>query len=91
MALRTGAPVLVGWCHRRGSRHVFHFERCDIERSDDHDADVVRLTAKLNERLEFGIRQAPEQWVWLHDRWKKQPEQTGGTDATLDLNTAPPP
>ena len=34
------------------------------------EAEVLRVTAELNTRLEAAVRQAPGQWLWLHRRWK---------------------
>ncbi|MEE8408053.1 MAG: lipid A biosynthesis acyltransferase, partial [Myxococcota bacterium] len=88
MALRKDAAVIIGWSHRHGRKHVFHFERCDFQPRGDHNADVVRLTALLSQRLEAAIREVPEQWVWLHDRWKRQPDVGRAPTAELDLNTS---
>jgi KDO2-lipid IV(A) lauroyltransferase len=34
---------------------------------------VVAFTASFNEAIEKAIRRAPEQWFWLHERWKTRP------------------
>ena len=44
--------------------------RIDYARSGDTERDVLALTADLTARLESVIREAPEQWVWMHRRWK---------------------
>lgn len=90
LALRTSAPVIVGWSHRKGGAHILHFEELRFEPSGDKEADTVRLTALISERLEAAIREAPEQWVWLHDRWKRQPGTGGSPGQELDLNTTAP-
>jgi KDO2-lipid IV(A) lauroyltransferase len=41
--------------------------------SGDKQADVARLTQKLTLVIEGWIREAPEQWLWIHRRWKTQP------------------
>ena len=83
-ALRARAPVLLAWSHRVGNTHQIHFERCPYTLTHDHDADVQVLTAALSLRLETAIRAHPEQWVWLHERWKKQP--TSVDRASVALN-----
>ena len=39
----------------------------------DLDTDVARLTALLTAHIERQVREHPEQWVWMHRRWKHQP------------------
>jgi KDO2-lipid IV(A) lauroyltransferase len=82
LALRTGAAIIPGFALRVGPgfRYRTWFEpplevRHDAE---DKDAEVRRITAELNARLEAAIRQAPEQWLWLHRRWKTRPPARAG-------------
>ncbi len=42
----------------------------DVPRSGDVEADVVELTARYSAAIEAAVRRAPEQWVWMHQRWK---------------------
>lgn len=74
LALHNGTPVIVAWIHRRGARHELHFEPIEVSSTGDRDADVEVLTARLTACLERAIRQAPEQWVWMHERWKRSQE-----------------
>jgi KDO2-lipid IV(A) lauroyltransferase len=78
LALRTGSPVIFCWHHRRGKRHQITVERLTYERSGDHQRDVLALTAMLTARLESVIRAAPEQWVWMHRRWRTRRESIFG-------------
>ena len=78
VAEKTGAPVFLALMPRKddGTYRVvidgpFHFER----RSDDRQQDILAFTAMLNERLEARIREHPEQWFWLHRRWKTRPPE----------------
>jgi len=38
------------------------------------DADPVALTALMTADIEEQIRRVPEQWVWMHRRWRERPE-----------------
>ena len=41
-----------------------------MERFDHTGASVATLTSKINEVIEQQIRLAPEDWFWVHNRWK---------------------
>ncbi len=73
--LRTGAPLLFSWCVRTPEdRFHITFEPTEvIAPTGDQAADIVRVMALINARLETQIRQNPTQWLWLHNRWKSSP------------------
>ena len=75
LSLRLKAPIIIGWLHRTPSGYQLHFERHHFEAGDDREADIRTLTGELTERLEAAIRHTPEQWVWLHQRWKTRPPE----------------
>ncbi len=71
IALRTGAPVVPVFIRRLpGGRHVVQAEPPIPPPAD---GDPVAFTAAFNRAIELAIRQAPEQWFWLHRRWKTRP------------------
>ncbi len=41
-----------------------------VEKTDDKKLDTIVTTTKLNEMIEDHIRRYPEDWFWLHNRWK---------------------
>ena len=47
-----------------------------VEKTDDRAADVKRVTQIINKRIEEWIRTYPEEWFWLHDRWKSVREES---------------
>jgi len=50
------------------------FPPLELVRSDDAAADLAVNTRKCSEIYEKMIRQHPEQWVWMHKRWKTRPK-----------------
>jgi len=75
MALKFGAPMIYGYIHRnRDNRHTVTIEGpLDMVRTGDLERDIVLNTAMLTKKIEASIRKDPEQWVWMHRRWRRQP------------------
>ncbi len=76
IALRTNATVLPGvliW--DEGLRkHRLRFERpVDLIRTGKTQADIAQNTLRFNKILEKLVRQHPDQWLWVHRRWKTRP------------------
>jgi KDO2-lipid IV(A) lauroyltransferase len=76
LALKTGAPILFSMDVRQpDDRHrVLISPPVPLENSGNFEHDVQINTARLLKTLEEYIRQFPSQWLWLHDRWKTQPD-----------------
>jgi len=78
LALRTGLPVLPVYNYRRPDgryQMVFEPEVQLIRTGDSLLADVEENTALFNRIIEGYVRRHPEQWFWLHQRWKTRPWQ----------------
>jgi KDO2-lipid IV(A) lauroyltransferase len=75
MALKFNAPVVFGSIERRSdNKHIITVEGpITLVRTGDHEKDIVDNTAMLTKKMELAIRQKPEQWVWMHRRWRRQP------------------
>lgn len=75
IALATGAPVLpaASWREPDGT-HVLQFlPPLTAIVDDDVGAEIRRNTRVFNQALELAIVKHPEQWWWVHRRWKNQP------------------
>ena len=77
LALKTGAPILFSIdVRQRDDRHrVFISPPVELEISGDFEQDVRINTTRLLKILEGYIHQYPAQWLWLHNRWKTQPDR----------------
>jgi Kdo2-lipid IVA lauroyltransferase/acyltransferase len=79
LALRTGTPIVPIFIRREGlGRHRVVIEPpLPFPVANDLDGAIVELTARCTARIEAAVRQAPEQWLWSHDRWRTRPPATG--------------
>ena len=76
-ALRMNVPVLFGAAIRQpNGRYRFAFEPIEVRDTGDRDADVDRIVAEYTSVLERWVRVAPEQYLWQHRRWRRQPPGT---------------
>lgn len=81
LALRTDAVVIAGFAPWDKDRRKFLMQflpPLEVVRTGDEDEDVRRLTADLTKVVENYIRRYPDQWLWIHKRWKTRPP--GETD-----------
>jgi len=76
LALRTGAavlPVFAPWDNER-DRFVLKVDPpLSIERTGNEEEDVKRLTQQYTRIVEDYVRRYPDQWLWIHRRWKTRP------------------
>jgi KDO2-lipid IV(A) lauroyltransferase len=77
VAQKTGAAVVPGfllWDEREG-RYVLRFgEEIETVETGNAEEDSVTNTARFTAVLEQYIREYPQQWLWMHRRWKTRPE-----------------
>jgi KDO2-lipid IV(A) lauroyltransferase len=77
LALRTGAPVLQAWCVRAGGGRYRFGLRVLSEggaRREADEAELVRVTAEYHRALEEVVLRHPEQYLWIHDRYRSRPK-----------------
>jgi KDO2-lipid IV(A) lauroyltransferase len=75
LAVRTGCALLPSHTvlGRDGRYRLVYDPPLQWTSSGDRQADIAGLTQRLTSIIEGWIRDAPEQWLWLHKRWKTQP------------------
>lgn len=76
VALKTGAAVLPGFMlwEPKERTYTLHFgPHLHFEQTADNEADVLAATQQCNNVLESWIRRYPDQWLWIHRRWKTRP------------------
>jgi KDO2-lipid IV(A) lauroyltransferase len=77
VAIKTGAQVLPGFLLWEESTHqyVLRFGApLILPISDDVEADTLAHTALFTKVIEDYIRKYPDQWLWVHRRWKTRPQ-----------------
>lgn len=77
IALRTDAAVVPGftlWDKALGKYRLRFDPAVTLVRTGDDDADVIANTALFTKIIEDYVRRYPEQWLWVHRRWKTRPE-----------------
>lgn len=77
LALQTGAPVLPGFIFRmkNGKYRFVIGPEVEISRTGDYERDIFENTQRFTKIVESNVRKYPEQWFWLHQRWKTKMSQ----------------
>ena len=76
IALRGDVPVVPAFIVREGTtgRHVVHvLPIMEAEHTGDFERDVLYNTERFSRVFEEMVRRYPEQWLWVHRRWKTRP------------------
>jgi KDO2-lipid IV(A) lauroyltransferase len=74
LARRFGTPVLPVLSRRLpDGRHLMQISPpLPMEITDDQEADILRQVQLQSDIIAAWVRACPEQWLWLHKRWKNQ-------------------
>ena len=76
IALRTDAAVVPGflsWDNARRKYRLRFEPAIELARTGDEEADVRENTARFTQTIEDYVRAYPDQWLWVHKRWKTRP------------------
>ena len=75
LAVKTGSPLVP--CRTElladGRYRLTYLPALEWSPSGDRQADVACLTQRLTRQIEEWVRETPEQWLWMHRRWKTRP------------------
>jgi KDO2-lipid IV(A) lauroyltransferase len=77
LSIRKGCPMVPGFIHRRadGTHKAEIHPPLPIPADGSLEDRVEELTASATAVIEQQIRAHPEQWVWMHRRWRTQPTE----------------
>ena len=72
LAMKTGAAIVPTSIHLRedGMQHMEIFPEIPMRNSGQEEQDILFNTQAMTTFIEQQIRCYPEQWVWMHERWK---------------------
>ena len=75
LAIKTRAPVVPAFIHRLpdGGHQLVLDPEIPLAITGDLDHDIEVNTARFTEAIERHVRAHPEQWFWVHRRWKSRP------------------
>jgi len=72
LALKTGVPLFAGMCRRiGGGRYKVEMQEVPTDDLTGSKDDIEELARRYTRVLESYIYRYPEEWFWLHDRWKR--------------------
>ena len=81
VALHSGAAVLPGFLvwEAAEKKYVLRFgKELELIRGSDAAENIVANTALFTATIERYVRSYPDQWLWVHRRWKTRPQGEGG-------------
>jgi Kdo2-lipid IVA lauroyltransferase/acyltransferase len=76
IAAKTGAAVVPGFLlwEKSERRYVLRFgEELEVVHTGDAEQDALANTAGFTAAIEGYVRRYPDQWLWMHRRWKTRP------------------
>lgn len=77
LARRLDVPIIPIFMYLKDdlTYHIECLPALELVKSDNEAYDIQTNTQKCSDAYEAMIRRFPEQWVWMHKRWKTQPGQ----------------
>ena len=77
LALRMRCPIMPGFIHRKpdGTHKIKIYPPLEVPSEGTLEEKVQIMTAAATAAVEWQVRAWPEQWVWMHRRWRTRPEE----------------
>jgi len=78
LAMEQNIPILVGGAYRVGNRFRYRFVMTDAIHPDEYPKGVdgaMAITQRYTAAIERLVHHAPEQYLWVHRRWKTRPPE----------------
>lgn len=75
LARKLGVPIVLGlviWDDKL-KKYRLRFDSVEWIKCDDPEEEILANTANFTRRLEDYVRRYPDQWLWVHRRWKTRP------------------
>ena len=90
LSVMTGAPIIPCFMVREGKKFRLMIEPAVAAKTTvDRKEAMKTITQEWSDVMASYIKRYPEQWVWMHERWKTQPPVSGGESSAPNASTAP--
>lgn len=76
LAIRARCPLMPGFIHRKpdGTHKIKIYPPIEVPTEGSLAEKVEKMTAAATAAAEWQVRAWPEQWVWMHRRWRTRPD-----------------
>ena len=77
LAMRYSVPIVAGCAIRLDNRFHYEISYTDIIRPEEWSVQpdpLYYITARYSRAIEMMVRRSPEQYLWIHRRWKSRPK-----------------
>lgn len=88
-------PIFPAFMHRNpDGTHILEISPpLQVEKTSDKHADIKQMTQRLATLIEQHVRKYPDEWFWLHDRWKSmrvefEPEEVAAFEKALGIDNS---
>lgn len=77
LAMRSNAPVVPGFIMKKDGKHIVEiFPEIPVQNTGDTIKDLENNTQRFVTAIEAMVRKCPEQYFWVHNRWKTKSYST---------------